>query len=343
MSRPSVILVALVAFSLFAAQAGSASASTQILYDQTTGTPGGFIPSELGIKSSIYECGSPLYVQECHAADDFTVPPGPAWYVQSIHVDGQGGAGDVVGGSVYTGEELPPVLVTESLGAANNLDLPGVNNFDLSVGGLRYPSAGFGLLPGHYWLTVIAGGLHPLQLPGTSWAWQTQSPQTGYEAAWQDTDCDGGVYGWVPWKHLSECGKTGPDLRFSLSGQLMDSAFGNFQLSKPKRIPSGGLEFVATTPGPGTITIHKLAGKGKIETHVSNLIGNKDHSVFGALLKIKPAGKAKAALKLGKKIKMRVAIAYTRFSSSFASSVSAPPNTKTLKVVLKKPRKAPKH
>jgi len=353
--RIPAILVALVAtLSLFAVLATSASASTQILYDQTTGTPGGFVPSEFSAKSSgTYECNAPTYIWQgaCYAADDFTVPPGPAWDVQSVHVDGQGGAGDAFVWTILPSEALPAALDTGagngSIGSGSarpGSPLSGVNNFDIPAY-MGQPNIGFALLPGHYWLKVYASNPN-----AASWAWQTQSPQTGYEAAWQDHDCSGssGGFNLFIWKHLSECGKTGPDLRFSLTGQLIDSAFSSFQLSKPRRLPSGGLAILAATPTGGTFTIRKLAGKGKIETHVSAFYPtSKDNSAYTVGLQIKPAGKTKAALKLGKKFKMRVAISYTRVASTNlvapSNSISAPPNTKTLKVVLKKPRRATKH
>lgn len=67
--------------------------------------------------------------------------------------------------------------------------------------------------PGHYWLGVTAYAVGASK--ASPWGWRTQSPQTGYAAAWMNIVC--GEAG--SWKPLSECGQTGPDFRFRLDGK----------------------------------------------------------------------------------------------------------------------------
>jgi hypothetical protein len=291
--------------------------------------------SEEAVHASHFDCDEPTFLgdlsQDCYAADDFTIPPGAPWYVENVHVDGDGGAGDAFTWSALPGEALPAESATSTTAAARGYaNRPaGLGAFDISAATLQAPNNGVPLQPGHYWLQVKAGGIDPLkpERKVKPWGWQTQSPVTGYEAVWANQPCGGAA-----WKYLSECGLPAGDLRFRIEGELIDREFSAFQLGKRLRRPAGGVVMLGTFPGPGELTVRKVSGKAKLEACKCLVV---DHGgTYLAGIKVKPVGKTKAALKLGEKIALKVAVTYTRFVSD---AIAAPPNTQILNLVLKKP------
>jgi hypothetical protein len=297
------------AFAAFAVVAGpmAGSAAADVLVDQTTGTPGGFVPSEQFAGLSMGECGF-SGEQTCMAADDFTVPPGLPWQLQGIDVLGQGSAPSVLSKIYSDAGGLP----------GSPLDVPGFGQAQPGAGERHLQAFGV-LQPGRYWLAVAGSG--------PTWSWGTQAPQSGYEGAWQSAGCAGGA-----WQHLSACGQPGPDLRFRITGQPVSA---DFELGKPKRKHNGGFLIVGTFPGVGKITLDRAGGRGKnpikpVEKNVA-----KTHEVQKRL-PIDPAAATKKKLKKGEKVKVKVKITYRRiFGLPGAPGYYAgEPNSKTLKVVL---------
>jgi hypothetical protein len=296
--------------------------SADVLYDQTTGTPGGLVASEIaGPNPDGNDCQAPppMHGGGCFAADDFTVPPGPAWVVTGVYADGQGGVGDFFKFGFYTDQGGLPsgsgflAPITGDYGAGERI---GDGAIKMQRGAFQEPVAA--LDPGTYWLSFTATAPIP-----TSWFWRTQSPQTGQEAAWFNSvkQCQGTGTNWF---HLATCGQMGPDLRFRVEGELLDRKFCDFKLGAPKRIPSGGLSWPATFPGYGDF---KLTGTGGLQTSSHSVL--KEHF----LLKAKPKPSAKQKLKQAISVKSKVRFAFTRVIPGH----DAPTCEKTLDVTLKKP------
>jgi hypothetical protein len=309
---------------LFTALAG---ARPIVIYDQMTGVPGTLVASEQSIVATTNDClrpfFSPIDAQDCIAADDFTVPPGPAWSVTGIQVDGQGGAGDRFKFELFKNVGgLPLSPSSASLGVGEGL---GPKSGSGDVAFKSKWGRGLGVLPpGDYWLGFYADGLAN-ESSATSWYWQSQSPQAGREAAWlkmcgETTE---------RWSYLSACGQTGPDLRFRLEGERMTRGFGRFQLGRSQPKPNGGLTIYGTFPGPGEL---KLAGVGK---GGKVMIEAKKKTVTESTpvpLQINPTPDAKKALKEGRTLKARVAISFVRRAG--VGGKRAPAYTRTIAVVL---------
>lgn len=314
--KRSTRVIAVLVLALGAISGLPSNSSAETLYDQTTGLPGGFLTGAV--------------------ADDFTIPPGPPWFVQSVHVDGQGGAGSKFEWGVELADPLPATSFPSdpaALGSSNQVStpLPGTDAFDIPVDS-QHPLVGVALAPGHYWLSVYARSFaSPTKAAGQPWAWQTQSPLGGYEAILLEKAC----YGSTPaWKALSACGKVGPDLRFRINGERMDSTLSSVKLVEQFRRPAGGVTLVVKVPVLGTLAARKVSGKGQVTVKTSQLFENDD-GYYLAGVKVKPKGATKAALKQGAKLTTKVAISYTPKAYNGVEGVAA---TKIFKVLLKKVR-----
>lgn len=308
-NRGFAAVIAALALSL----CGVSHASADALYDQTIGLPGGFLAGGVG-------------------ADDFTIPLGPPWLVQSVHVDGQGGAGSKFEWDIELADQLSSEAFVgpTSVGSSNQVSTPlsGADSFDIPFEP-RYPLAGVALQPGHYWLSVSARSFaSPTKPPGLPWAWQTQSPVTGYEAVWLEKACYGQTAAWKP---LSACGKVGPDFRFRVDGVPMDASLSKVKLVKQIRRPAGGVTLVVEVPVVGTLVARKTSGKGQVNVDLSQLFPTDDGYV--AAVKVKPKGPTKAALKQGAKLPTKVAVTYTPTAYNGVTGVVA---TKNFNVLLKK-------
>jgi hypothetical protein len=300
-----------------------------VLYDQMTGRPGGLVPSEQSIAATTNDClrpfFSPVDSQDCIAADDFTVPPGPAWSITAIQVDGQGGAGDNFKFELFKDAGgLPLSPSSASLGFGEG---PGPQSGSGDVAFKSRWGRGLGVLPpGSYWLGFYADGLMN-ESSATSWYWQSQSPQVGREAAWlkmcgETTE---------RWSYLSACGQTGPDLRFRLEGERMTRGFGKFKLGRTQPKQNGGLTIYGTFPGPGELTLAGV-GRGGEET-----IAARKKTVAKSTpipLQINPTPGAKTVLKEAGTLKARVAISFVRRAG--VGGKRAPAYTRTIAVVLGK-------
>jgi hypothetical protein len=286
---------------------GAASAD-DALYDQTTGTPGGFVQPGFG-----------------YLADDFTVPPGPGWLIENAHIAGQGGAGAKFnafflqdsGGLPNPGSSSPVLGQSSKLDASGSFDVAATRKFKY-VADLPY---GVGLLPGHYWLVLA----QVLSLGQPTWAWGAQSPQSGSEAA---------IYDGVGWHHLSELGKTGPDYRFRLDGEPISSDASRFKLGKPVRRPGGAVLVLANFPGDGTPQVKLKAGKKWVKPL-------KLHSnVYGTQLKFEPTAKAKRKFRHGRRLKVTAKVTYARrfTADDTPQPFVAPATRQTLHLTFKKPK-----
>jgi hypothetical protein len=187
---------ALFAAAVVALLALPAAASADLLYDQSTGTPGGTV------KSSHH---APLGSADADAADDFIVPPGLIWQLSSVDV---------------RGSALNPTTATVVL-FADGGGRPGTELF--RQGGIPFPP-GFAenlplsgvaqLPPGHYWLSVYTAW------SSSPWSWGRQSPAYAFPAVWENT-LNGDGTGCTGFRPLSQCGyaeSQGADLIFRLNG-----------------------------------------------------------------------------------------------------------------------------
>lgn len=343
--RSMLLWVAAAGLTCGAMPLGSASAAT--LYDQTSGTPGGYVTSMEGIETEPV-CRAGMVPPGCVlgneweppdaiAADDFTVPAGPPWYVTAVHVDGRGGAGDAfswaivpVTGSLPSGPFLSNAFVTDPTTGSDDFDLPTSS---------QDPTAGMGLPAGHYWLEVMTGTPSTIG-PGSVWEWQAQSPVTGLEGAWQHSPYVVADPNWKPvelasWRTLSAAGQPGPDLRFSIAGEVMDSSFGKLTIGKQIRRPAGGVVIAASISRYGKLALSRVAGKGKLELKLCCFAKDRETGGYDLGIKVKPLGKTKRQLKKGKRLRETIAVTYTIAATN---GVEATPVTKLIHVLLKKVR-----
>jgi hypothetical protein len=187
----------LLAAAIAALLALPAAASAAVLYDQTTGTPEGTVPSAHR---------SPPAPSDADAADDFIVPPGFLWTLSSVDVKG----------------DAPSVVQTGNATLfADAGGRPGTELF--RQGGIPFPgglvenlplSGAPPLPPGHYWLSIYTTwSISP-------WDWRRQSPAYGYPAVWENPPNGDGT-GCTTFQPLAQCGyaaSRGTDLQFRLNG-----------------------------------------------------------------------------------------------------------------------------
>ncbi len=359
-SHRSVLLSMLVMLTVLLFAASTATAA--VLYDQTGGAPA---DSVLSLSSGNFPtspedeskpCG--VAGTSCYGLDDFTVPQGSAWYVKSVHVDGQGGTGDVMSWQAIEGAnppkpsegglspfDSPPPPIALASGSTGT-PVSGSNDFDVPVSSAE-PSAGMAIPPGHYWLSAY-GGI-PLGVKGgqpSTWKWQTQSGSDGSPAQWSSEDC-GSQHEYKP---LSACGQPGEEMRFRIEGELLDSSFSKLTVGKARRTPDGGVNIPVELNGfperPGVV-VKKVKGKGKVFTIAKEgwglVRGKPAPSPLGpndevpVVVKVRPAGATASALRAGKTIKMVLSISYTRRVESF-TPIAIPKATKKVAVLLKKVR-----
>jgi hypothetical protein len=306
--------------------------------------------------SSTVLCGNGPSESSCFAADDFTVPPGPPWYVEVVHVDGRGGTGDVFSWEALQSDG-PPAAEELNLGpfefhfgstvlagGGSETALPGADDFDIgSTGGFQ----GAALTPGHYWLSVYATPPFtkpPVRTPST-WEWQTQSPANGSPALWSAPQCAEGFY-----QLLAGCGQPGPDLRFRLEGQLLDKSFNSLKIGKKLQTPDGGVNIAATLagiPDQHGLMIEKIGGKGAIARPIVKYDWSFKHGLpaqptsayaggnLPVIIKVRPGPKLAEALRNGKEVKLHLLASYTRAINS-SEPISIPSGSRKFSVVLKK-------
>jgi hypothetical protein len=175
--------------------------SAAVLYDQTDS------PSGTGILS---QNDGPQNVQ---AADDFTVPPGQPWKVESVDVVGAYdlGAGPITSANVFLYSDNGALPGTELFAGQNVAPLNGTAGPDFSVPLTGAPQ----LAQGSYWVSV------QVNIPaGNIWDWQTRSTQSGNPRAF--IDHSGALCGGV-WAHVGAGCPIGPvpDQLFRLNGTVV--------------------------------------------------------------------------------------------------------------------------
>ncbi len=143
------------------------------------------------------------------AADDFTVPSGQSWIVETVRADTDGGAEPATFNiRFYTdAAQLPGAIVADRPNVVALSHAPEVVDLGSPVS----------LSPGTYWVSV--------QSPLDGWLWGNRSVVSGNMAAWSGTPppaagCMAGLTGWFP--RARDCTTSGgPDQRFRLDGTVV--------------------------------------------------------------------------------------------------------------------------
>ena len=227
------------------------------------------------------------------AADDFTIPDGLAYVVQSVSVVGKDSLGtgtDTANVTLYEDVGVPgqPLFSQAGIPAAT-CSVNNTCNFTATLTGA--PLLG----PGTYWISVQSSG--PFR-----WRWAATPPGAplGAAALWQNPG-DGLTTGCNTWRTLLQCTWTaatdGTDLIYRLDGDAFDSRFalGSFSAKGTK------LFIAATFPGPGQVA---LGGKGLKPKTKTVATGERKLK-----LKLKPS--VKHRLNRGRKANVRLDAAFT--------------------------------
>ena len=145
-----------------------AAGNAAVLYDQTDS------PSGTGIFSQ--NDG----VQNVQAADDFTIPAGPSWSIQSVDALGifdQGG-GPITSANVFIYANAGNLPGVQLYGATNVAPLNGTAGPTFTLPTAGAPPLG----PGTFWVSV------QVNIPGGGsniWDWTTRTVQSGSPAAFR--------------------------------------------------------------------------------------------------------------------------------------------------------------
>jgi uncharacterized repeat protein (TIGR02543 family) len=204
--------------------------SMEVLYDQTGNT------TSSGVLA-IYDLDDPAD-WAVQAADDFVVPAGETWFVESIFA-----------GGFYAAYVNPPQGVNVFI-YADNGGLPGDELYaypELSptadVAGdltLDLPTAAT-LTEGTYWVSVQPR----MDYFGDGrWLWLTESAQRNSEFAWRNPG-NGYGSGCVDWGSGSDCGFANPDLTFRILGERTGPCLNPSQITWLSVNPASG----TTLPG----------------------------------------------------------------------------------------------
>ena len=197
------VLVA-AAIAIFAVPAAGSAA---VLYDQTDS------PSGTGIFSQSDG------VQNVQAADDFVIPAGPSWSIQSVDALGifDQGAGPITSANVFIYANGGSGPGAQLFGATNVAPLNGTAgpNFTVPTGGA--PPLG----PGTFWVSV------QVNIPGGGsniWDWATRTVQSGSPAAFRANSpfafCAAAQSTYVPRISCPGLG-TAPDQLFRVNGTTL--------------------------------------------------------------------------------------------------------------------------
>jgi hypothetical protein len=289
--------------------AAPSSAGAAVLYDQTTGTPGASVP--VGNQGGVIG----------FAADDFTVPAGATWRIDSFDL-----LGSLSGSGTSFGD------FRSSVDADAN-GVPGVSGFNFDADYWR-----FGALPAGNVLTValrhavLGAGTYWLEA-GTqdndpTWSWTSQSPRHGNEGVWENLAPAPCSHAFMP---LSACGQPGPDLRFRVNGEPISPTF---TLGKQTRYhKNGGVTIAVSFPLRGRVAVEDAGRADLMKGFDAHLFGKEPLDVG---LRVTPTKRVKRQLKSHKvkRVKAKVKITYE------PEMVNPPPAdqlTQTVKVVIKPP------
>jgi hypothetical protein len=179
-----------------------------VLYDQYDN------PATLDVTSQNFEASMDPY--DDFAADDFVVPGGQSWSIDTVEVDGEYNTG--------------PAASVNVIFYANNGGLPGAqvaasmnSSYTGSAGDFVITLAPAIVLgPGHYWMAVQAN--QDFTTNG-QWFWRNRSVQSNSAAAWENPG-GGFAVGCITWDVRTTCltNTAGqPDQVFRLDGTLITS------------------------------------------------------------------------------------------------------------------------
>ncbi len=192
------------------AEPPAALAGGSILYDQNDNC------GAVGITSQNFtDAGGAFDSYDNQAADDFVVPPGSGWRVETIQVTGLywNGPGPVESVNVFFYADaggLPGALEHSALGLTPSAGLA-VGSFTLDL-----PTPAI-LGPGTHWVSVQANLAFG---SAGQWMWTERLVQTGNESAWQNpgNGFGTGCTSWAP--RVTSClvGGSAPDLCFAVLG-----------------------------------------------------------------------------------------------------------------------------
>jgi|GEM_PF-1455852 len=286
-----------------------ASANADLLYSQVGS----------GTYAQIsYDFVNPSFDQnDSQGADDFTVPDGEAWHVDSIDVFGtalQGSNGtDTANVFIYgAAGALPGPAVFSQAGiqtgaaATNPSSHPEV---DFTAPLISAPLLG----PGTHWISVQARGPY-------SWAWEILNGGVhGSPAVWQNPGggLDPACKTYTPFHSCPAMpvpASVGSDFFFRLNGSLIDSRFslGKFKVKSKKALTLEG-----TFPGAGQAIVSDAAGLPA----TARAKAKPKKNVKRATVAVGAAGTIKLPVKLtrtatkklgkGKKVQVRVNVAFT--------------------------------
>ena len=313
--------------------ARTATASADVLYDQTGGTPTGLVASEENVQDGQNDCGGGAsFKQNCIAADDFTVPPGPGWTIDDVYVLGSGGN---TGSACFAVEinpdagGIPPGGVANPAGGGGAgggvFGLTGADNFDFHnplgsvVPDVYIPPT---LAPGTYWLEVFFDpncGTGSLSQSPIGWSWRTVSPQAGLPAVWDGTSlsCPAGVG--VIWRPLADCGKPGPDLAFRLSGQLGGAfSVSPTLLGKMLRVLIGTSGTIAVNDASSPSVLSAQSAKKRPLVKPTTVNASRAGYVT---VKLKLTAPAKTKLRQKGKLRLRLRVSFKPTGGSTSSKV----------------------
>ncbi len=197
--------------------AGGYVPTDAVLYDQTSGS------GTNSLASQNFETANDPF--DCQAADDFVVPAGETWNIESVDAPGAyyNGTGPAVDFNVFFYSDaggLPGTEVASVLNASYT-DPGGLGSVNIT-----FPSAVV-LTEGTYWVSVQCNMDFGV---GGQWGWLEHNP-VGSESAWQNP---GGGFGTTctTWGYrVTNCAVgTAPfvDLAFVLNGTIGGGGGGNF-------------------------------------------------------------------------------------------------------------------
>ncbi|MEX2595565.1 MAG: T9SS type A sorting domain-containing protein [Salibacteraceae bacterium] len=178
-------------------------------------------PTTVGLAAQDFETANDQY--DCMVADDFTVPSGETWYLDSLYIGGQYSAGATATSGliihIYEDDagDIGPLVFSDTIN--NNLDFYG-------DGDLRpYWETPIEISSGTYWLALQArkdfgGG-------GGQWYWTREGSLTGYLPKWQNPN-NGFGSGCTSWITSQNCAP----LNFTDSGHIF-TMYGCYGPTKP--------------------------------------------------------------------------------------------------------------
>jgi hypothetical protein len=221
------------------------SSSGSVLYDQMG-------PSSVSFASQDFEL--PYDIYDCLGADDFIVPPGVGWNIESVTFLGTNSIGNPQNltqfdlfffGHSETG--VPVDIPFKSF--LNSTTTYNTNTWTISIPG------GLVLGPGHYWVSVA--DIMPYATYGQFY-WSMINSIYNSDACWRNPG-DGFGYGAISWTSLVNLGYN-KDLAFKLQGEITPAPI----LSLSPQLFSSAGAFYANANSSLSMT----AGESIIDTYI---------------------------------------------------------------------------